>query len=472
MLSSIVWILSGFVFHVGLGRLLGPVNYGILGVILSLVTINFLLLTNGTRQAIAKFTADSPERAGDIQIAGMKLQLMLAGILVCIFVFLAEPIAHLLNDKSLTNYIRVSSIIIPFIGIAFCCRGVFEGIKQIPLASNIGMAYSILRVTCVFLLVWLGYEVYGALVGMIVAAVLFALISLYFTKDLQKKAFFSPVKLLNFGIPVLVTSIAISLIMHIDILSVKSIMQDNAQAGYYTAASSTAKMIYSGSQAYSFILLPYIAQAIKNNDLSQARQYITKALRYMLMLLVPFSFLISATAKEVVVLCYGYSYAPAAFALSILVGGMALLTLFLSLSTMIQAFGRPLIPMYIISALVPVDIALNSVLVHSYGLQGAAIATSVTCGIGLVLAGVVVLRLSQVLIPPASVIRIVMTACVMYFVMQQITVSGLWLPPVYIAAFACYLGLLFITGEISKDDMKEGKIIVAQIKGRFTKKTQ
>ena len=48
---------SGFVYHFIVGRLLGPAEYGNLGVLLSIIYI-FLIALNTIQMSIAKFTAD------------------------------------------------------------------------------------------------------------------------------------------------------------------------------------------------------------------------------------------------------------------------------------------------------------------------------------------------------------------------------------------------------------------------------
>ena len=77
MVSRIVWIASGFAIHVGLGRLLGPEQYGIFGVIISLISVTYLVLGNGIRQAVTKYIASDLRLAGVIKTTGLKIQTIL-----------------------------------------------------------------------------------------------------------------------------------------------------------------------------------------------------------------------------------------------------------------------------------------------------------------------------------------------------------------------------------------------------------
>ena len=47
MMSRVIWILSGFAIHVGLGRFLGPKLYGVFGIILSLSGFLLLIYNSG-----------------------------------------------------------------------------------------------------------------------------------------------------------------------------------------------------------------------------------------------------------------------------------------------------------------------------------------------------------------------------------------------------------------------------------------
>lgn len=455
MASSVIWMLSGFIIHVGLGRILGPAEYGVFGVILSLITINFLLLTNGVRQAVAKFTADEPEKAGDIKHAGLTLQLFLSFGLMLAFIVLADPIALLLKDPHLSGYIKLSSLMIPFTGVFICCKGVLEGKKLFFQASILGMAYPLLRVSCIFLFVLLGFKVYGAIAGMIVAIALSAIMALYFTRMYQQQEFFSRLSIVRFALPVLGASIAISLIMHIDILSVKSLLVDDAQTGFYTSANSIARMIYFASQAFSIVLLPSIAQSLKAGDVDLSREYVSQSLRAMLLLLAPFTCLISVTSKEVVTFCYSDSYVAAAEPLSILIIGFSVLTIYLAMTTIIQAYGKPYIPMIIVFSLVPVDIVLNILFIPELGLRGAAYATTLTCILGVLCTGLVVFRFFRALISPWSLFRVLFATSILYFLSKQLVVKPVMLPFFYVLAFLGYLVVLYLLREIRTEELQQ-----------------
>jgi O-antigen/teichoic acid export membrane protein len=57
MAAQAAFVASGYAIHISLGRLLGPSEYGIYAVVISLMTMVNLILTTGIPQAVAKYVA-------------------------------------------------------------------------------------------------------------------------------------------------------------------------------------------------------------------------------------------------------------------------------------------------------------------------------------------------------------------------------------------------------------------------------
>ena len=57
MAAQAAFVASGYAIHIGLARLLGPSDYGIYAVVISLMTMVNLILTTGIPQAVSKYVA-------------------------------------------------------------------------------------------------------------------------------------------------------------------------------------------------------------------------------------------------------------------------------------------------------------------------------------------------------------------------------------------------------------------------------
>ena len=344
MVSRIVWIASGFAIHVGLGRLLGPEQYGIFGVIISLISVTYLVLGNGIRQAITKHIANDLTLAGAIKITGLKIQLVFSLTLGAAFFLLSKPIAISLGDDTLASFIKLAAFIIPPTGILFVYIGSLEGIKQFTKSATISMTYAFSKIIFVFPLVLLGLKVHGAIIGLILSVFCAALLGGYFCRGQTDEGHFDFPSLIKFAIPVSLFFFAMAVLMHMDILFAKSILADNTKIGFYTSAQTLSRIIYFVSTAFSVVLLPSISGAIGDNNLELVKKYINQSLRYMLMLLIPTCLIISATSGQLLTLFYGTAYAEAAYPLSILVFGISFLSITRALSSIPVSYTHLTLP--------------------------------------------------------------------------------------------------------------------------------
>jgi len=67
MAAQAAFVASGYAIHVGLARLLGPSDYGIYAVVISLMTMVNLILTTGIPQAVSKYVAHDDGSAEEIK---------------------------------------------------------------------------------------------------------------------------------------------------------------------------------------------------------------------------------------------------------------------------------------------------------------------------------------------------------------------------------------------------------------------
>lgn len=57
-LSEIIYNLSAYVIHVGMGRILGPSEYGRYGIVITLTTMIVVLIGQGVPTAMAKYLGE------------------------------------------------------------------------------------------------------------------------------------------------------------------------------------------------------------------------------------------------------------------------------------------------------------------------------------------------------------------------------------------------------------------------------
>jgi len=98
----------------------------------------------------------------------------------------------------------------------------------------------------------------------------------------------------------------------------------------------------------------------------------------------PFALLILSFSREILYVLF--DSVEATQALRILAVGMFFYSMYYLISSCLQGLGRPRIPMYILSSCAFLDIILCFILIPSYSVEGAALATSTSMFVAFLLA--------------------------------------------------------------------------------------
>ena len=258
MIANGVLFLVGYIIHFGLGRYLGPADYGTFGVIVSLMTMINVLVATGFPQSASKHVAEHNADIGGIIRAGNRIQLVLCILLFGLYFGLAGVIANLLNDVSLTPYIRISAAAIPAYAIYHIYgSGYLNGLRQFSKQAVASIGSSTAKVALVFTLVLLGLGIKGAIIGYVLAPIVGFLIAWRFLGPMgRRKSNFDWRRLVGFGIQATLFATAFLLLMSIDLYVVKASGAAEAEVGFYTSATTISKVSYFLFAGLALALLP------------------------------------------------------------------------------------------------------------------------------------------------------------------------------------------------------------------------
>jgi stage V sporulation protein B len=379
------------------------------------------------------------------------LYLSLAFFLV--YFLLADVISSLLLDPDLAFYIRISAFIIPIYAFFSLYTGFLNGLREFGKQAKAMFSYNIAKVAGVFALVLMGFSVGGAIAGFAIAPLVGLIVAGYYFKPGGTENGFKQKELLDFAVPVIISSVAFNALMNLDLFFVKRIIAGDG-VGYYTAASNLSRLPFYALTAMGTALFPAIAAS---RGREQIENYLTGAMRYLLILLFLIVALISATSGSLVTLFYSSKYTPAALPLDILIFGLGFLTLFSIFTTVITAIGRAKAAMIFSIALLPIAFIANAVLVPVYGLEGAAMATTVAGFLGFIVTLFYVHSIAGRVAEPGSVLKIGLASVIVFILMSQIHTSPILLPALYVGMSILYFGILVIMREVGKEDLKRLK---------------
>ncbi|MFQ6089435.1 MAG: polysaccharide biosynthesis C-terminal domain-containing protein, partial [Candidatus Methanofastidiosia archaeon] len=259
--------------------------------------------------------------------------------------------------------------------------------------------------------------------------------------------------------PVTLFSVTLMLLMSIDLLFLKAILGENSKIGFYSAATTIAKIPYFILQAFGISLLPAISKSTSRRNLELTSRYINDSLRYLLILLIPGVFLISGTSEGLVRLLYSVRFAEASLPLSVLIFGMGFTTIFAILCTIITASGKPKISFTIALISLIIDVILNLILIPKYELLGAALSTSLSSLIGFSLSALYVFMNFKALVKIKTFTKIVISSLAIYLLTFYVVVPEILLPIMYLFLFSLYLFFLVGLRELRREDFEMLKIL-------------
>ena len=461
--ATVLFALSGYVVHFGLGRYLGPEEYGTFGVILSLMGTVSLLLTSGVPDGVSKYIAEDEARLSLILRSSRWIQAVFSVVVFGLYFGLAGPIAKLLHDPDLTPYIRVSALVIPAYAYFYIHYGCLNGLRLFGKQAKTLGAVAVARVGIVFVLILLGFGVKGAIVGYVLAAVAGLLLAVWYLGRIDRKSAvpFEWRSLVRFSFPATLFAVMFFMLTNVDLLAVKGLVPEGVDTGYYAAAATIARLPCFVFAGVGLVLLPSVSNSVSRADTGLTATYIGQSMRYLLMLLVPAVVLVSATSTDLVSLIYSGDYANAGEPLALLAFGLGLLTVFRLLATIMMGAGKPLVALGLALPTVGLDVALNVLLVPEYGLIGAAWATTISAIAGTLVGGAYVLARFNALVSLKSFVRICLASSAIYAIVHQVSVSLYFLPLLYVALFGVYLCLLVLMKEFTRADVEAFRRIFA-----------
>lgn len=494
-ISEIIFNVTSFLVHIAVGRILDPIGYGRFGLVVTLTTMVIILIGNGIPTAMAKYISEifetKPELVKIIKRQAIILQSILIGIITILFFLAAPLIAKILGDESLTRLFQISTLIIPTFAAASFYFSYYTGLHRFGTQSFLKISRSLFRVIFIISLAYF-FRVEGSIVGYIIAPFSVFLLALAIDKfkisrELKKQesasspfgrgclvcgteessnlesqnhmdatisqSAFNWRKLVNYAWQIVIFFLAYELLISIDLYMVKGILRNDYLTGVYNASLTLGRLPYYLFYALTVILLPAVSKSTAENNQERTGKLINESLRLMLILLIPSIVLMNVFAGPLIHLFYGNNYADAAYPMSILVWGVGFLTVFYVMSFVMNGAGKVKIPMIIATIGFIINTILNYVLIGLYGLTGSAVATSITSGIITCIMLYCLNRSFQVKIKLKSLFKMILAGIVM-FLTSWLFPKGEFIFILWsIILFGVYLLILYILGEIKKEDI-------------------
>jgi Polysaccharide biosynthesis protein len=162
--AKLYFMLSGFVQQVLLTRFVGAAEFGAFAVVNNVISIVNNTVVQATIQSVSKYTAEDDARAGAVQRAGLRMQVVL-GAALALAIFLGAPlIARFEEAPRYTSYFRIAAAI-PFLYALYAVFvGSANGLRRFRTQASFDVGFSTAK-TILLLGLAVLWKVTGAFVG-------------------------------------------------------------------------------------------------------------------------------------------------------------------------------------------------------------------------------------------------------------------------------------------------------------------
>lgn len=271
--KAAVWMFVGtgilsvgnYLYHLIMGRMLGPTQYGVLESIISFsYLLSVPLLTFNL--IVVKYVSSYKGKKDYTSIASfysyIRKRFLKEGIIFCLVLILLSPL--------ITSFLHLTSpvysillVVFLFVGLfAGLNRGMLQGLSKFSKLAVINAIEATVKLGLAVLLVYLGFNVQGGLVGIIIATIGVYFIANFFIRETRvskPKPFLDKHLVGKYFILVFFTMLSLTSLFTTDVLLARHFLVGEL-AGYYAALSVLGKVVFFAVSPICLVMFPFISE--------------------------------------------------------------------------------------------------------------------------------------------------------------------------------------------------------------------
>ena len=451
--------LIGIVNAILMGRFLGPGNYGLFNLGMSVMMIFCVLPRFGLGSAIIQVISYNKNKRNDKVIGAIDFSFKFCfgvGIAVSLILFFLAPLiaTNIFHDRNLEMVIKALCIAFPFSAFYVIARGVPVGFKELKyVVYNEYILMPILQISIFVITIFWGYRLFGALFAYICATIFASIFYIYITytkfipslncqiKDKSVKN-----ELISLSWPLFLTGFTMLFMSYTDKLLL-GVYMTSADIGIYTAAFAIANLTFFAYSILNTIFLPVITEYSTVKDFSGMQKVYSSVTKWIFMLTFPILIYIFFYSRDVIWLLYGEAFTKGSPALIVLTIGVAMTGLTGSTGGILIAIKKTKLNLLAEITGMVSNVGLNVILIPKFGIIGAAIGTSVSIAVRNISSLGFVYKELKIHPYNLNYIKIIVASLIAFtfvYFLFQIYLGILWTFLIIIPIFLIfYLGLLF-----------------------------
>lgn len=273
LIMSFGAIIGGFVnylYHLLMGRMLGPADYGLLVSLISLFSL-LIIPSSSIGLVIVKFVSffKGKKEFAAISILFKKItkKLLPFSLLFFLIFLMMSPI--IISFLHLSSFLPLIIILIIILITIFSTinKAFLQGLLRFGWLTASGILEVLIKLLVAVIFVTWGFKVNGALFGLVLGGI----IALFFTfvplrsffKTKRENLKINTKEILNFSVPVFFFTLSFTSLYTSDVILVRHFFPEQ-QTGFYAALSTLGKIIYFLAGPIISVMFPMISERHAN----------------------------------------------------------------------------------------------------------------------------------------------------------------------------------------------------------------
>ncbi|MDQ2051493.1 flippase [Natronolimnohabitans sp. A-GB9] len=372
-------------------RFLGASGYGDYAFLMSVFAIYMIFVSSGITDGVRKFLAEDRNAANwSEHVVGFYFRLAVAlAVVGAIGLFLAAQfgVVGLAFGDEFAIYFYALALLVVTAQFRDYARKTLMGFGLERYSEPLKILDKVGFVVVAIPLVYFGVGVMGALAGHLVASILVAAVglliihrrvSLSCVLDAPQKRF-PRKRMLTFNSMSIVLVFLLMSLYHIDIVMLQQ-FRESAEVGNYRAALQIAEFLWFVPLALQTVFVHSTSELWSQNRHREITDLASRTTRFTFLLTAVMAVGLAALADVAVPLYFGAEATPAVDPLLLLLPGALGFALARPILAVSQGEGTLRYPIAATGSAATINVVLNAALIPSYGMHGAAVATSVGYG--------------------------------------------------------------------------------------------
>ena len=360
-------------------RILGATEYGIFSYVLGLAGFFTIFADLGVSPLMTREIAGHPEKRTMYFANALWIKTFLLSITAVLIIFIAPKFSNIEEAVILLPFV---ALLVIFDNLRDFTFAYFRGIEKMEREAFLTVIMNATIALTGFIILSF-YKTAGALLfSYITSVAILSIISFYFVKNILKEIFKKIDKKIAFQFfhdcwPFAFTGLFGIFMLNIDIIML-GWWRTPEEIGYYSASQRIVQIFYTLPAILASAAFPAMARFIKQNETDRARNLNEKSMVILHLIAIPLTIGGIILSVPLIEFVFGELYLPATASFQILIATLLVQFPSAVLGNLIMAHNQQKkLVSYVIAGSLS-NIILNTLLIPSFGISGAAISTLIS----------------------------------------------------------------------------------------------